>query len=235
MAMKKAADLSAEDLCTSKEPVLLLKWVTSSRNSSDESVDKVTDLFKDADPSLLGPAIEKLLPVLGSVDMSDKDTGRFATLLSKRITWLNTEIESLDKPFSWVMPHAAFSDNVEVQAFLRGPEVPMKMSRRVRKFKGFHDANNYAAKWTKEKQVKASFKMEARSIDADAVVTITKTRKWFAECQQTLQQYKEELDRLKKALQRRKRQQRQETIPSAVSEITGRGYSTTASSITVNW
>ncbi|EEY53518.1 uncharacterized protein PITG_07183 [Phytophthora infestans T30-4] len=58
-----------------------------------------------------------------------------------------------------------------------------------------------AAKWTREDQVNASFEMEASSMNADAVVTITKTRKWFEERQRRFLTYKVEPNRLRRRYQ----------------------------------
>ncbi|ETI42026.1 hypothetical protein F442_12716 [Phytophthora nicotianae P10297] len=66
----------------------------------------------------------------------------------------------------------------------------------VCKFKSFKDARNYATKWTRAEKTGASFEMEASSINGNAVVTITKTKNYFMECQHKLQEYKSELDHL---------------------------------------
>lgn len=109
---------------------------------------------------------------------------------------MKRQVEVLREPFSWWMPDAEFADNATIKAFLRGPDVSMKPTKGKGKFKGFQEARNYAAKWMREKQVNASFEKEARSTDGNVAVTITKTRKWFVECQQKLQQYKTELKSL---------------------------------------
>ncbi|KAE9333263.1 hypothetical protein PR003_g14106 [Phytophthora rubi] len=197
LVAKKSAELTTEDLCSCKVVGLLLKWVV--HNSTNSTVDKVTNTFKQLDPSLLRPALlENALECFNGGDANDDKVGLLPLLVSKRIGWLKNQIEMFDKPFSWQMPDAQFSDNAKVEEFLRSPAATMTMTKTkgVRKFKGFQDANNYAAKWTHEAQVNASFKMEASAIYADAVVTITKTPKWFAEGQHTLGQYKAELDRL---------------------------------------
>ncbi|KAG3088629.1 hypothetical protein PI124_g14332 [Phytophthora idaei] len=95
------------------------------------------------------------------------------------------------------MPDTEFPDNAKVQQFLRGPDFMMRMAKDIHKFKGFKDARNHAARWTRENQSNASFEMEASSTNGNAVVTITKTRKWFTECQQNLQRYKKEPSQLK--------------------------------------
>ncbi|EGZ25586.1 hypothetical protein PHYSODRAFT_257845 [Phytophthora sojae] len=141
--------------------------------------------------------LEKSLECFGGVDTDDEKGGLLALLVSKRIEWLKNQIEKLDKPFSWQMPDAKFPDNAKVEEFLQGLAETMTMAKGVRKFKGFQDASNYAAKWTRGPQVGASFKMEASSTDANAVVAITKTRKWFTECQHKLRQYKVELTQLR--------------------------------------
>ncbi|EGZ25589.1 hypothetical protein PHYSODRAFT_326582 [Phytophthora sojae] len=160
-----------------------------------------------AEDSLLKLAMEKAedknsdpmksLECFGGVDTDDEKGGLLALLVSKRIEWLKNQIEKLDKPFSWQMPDAKFPDNAKVEEFLQGLAETMTMAKGVRKFKGFQDASNYAAKWTRGPQVGASLKMEASSTDANAVVAITKTRKWFTECQHKLRQYKVELTQLR--------------------------------------
>lgn len=117
-------------------------------------------------------------------------------LVSKRIEWLKNQIAELDKSFSWQMPNAQFPDNAKVEEFLRGPATTFTITKGVHRFKGFQDASNCAAKWTREAQTHASFKMKASAVYADAVVTITKTRKWFDECQRTFEKYKVELAQL---------------------------------------
>ncbi|KAE9313001.1 hypothetical protein PF001_g8944 [Phytophthora fragariae] len=195
LVAKKSAELTTEDLCSCKVVGLLLKWVV--HNSTNSTVDKVTNTFKQLNPSLLRPALlENALECFNGGDANDDKVGLLPLLVSKRIGWLKNQIEMFDKPFSWQMPDAQFSDNAKVEEFLRSPAATMTMTKGVRKFKGFQDANNYAAKWTHEAQVNASFEMEASATNADAVVVITKTRKWFDECEHTLAQYKAELDRL---------------------------------------
>ncbi|KAE9022664.1 hypothetical protein PR003_g11187 [Phytophthora rubi] len=195
LVAKKSAELTSEELCSCKVVGLLLKWVV--HNSTDSAVDKVTNTFKQLDPSLLRPSLlEKALECFNGGDANDDKVGLLPLLVSKRIEWLKNQIEMFDKPFSWQMPDAQFPDNAKVEEFLHSPAATMTMTKGVRKFKGFQDASNYAAKWMREAQVNASFEMEASAIYADAVVTITKTPKWFAEGQHTLGQYKVELAQL---------------------------------------
>ncbi|KAF4031885.1 hypothetical protein GN244_ATG16289 [Phytophthora infestans] len=95
------------------------------------------------------------------------------------------------------MPDATFPENTEVQTFLRGAGMAMKVKKGLRKLKSFQDVTNCAAKWTRESQVNASFETVPSCTNADVVVTITKTRKWFDERQRKLELYKEELKQLK--------------------------------------
>ncbi|KAG2774981.1 hypothetical protein PC129_g1585 [Phytophthora cactorum] len=191
MAVEDAEALNREELCSSKAVGLLLKWTI--RCSDKVVINKVANMFNEIDPSLLGPVIAKSLPLWGDIEK----VGELAAIVTKRTQWLTDQIELLDKPFSWEMPDAKFPDNPKVQEFLRGPDTTMKVTKAVQKFKSFQDANKYAAKWTREGQVNASFKMEASSTNANAVMTLTKTRTWFVECQRKLQAYTKELNQLK--------------------------------------
>ncbi|KAG6975116.1 hypothetical protein JG688_00002729 [Phytophthora aleatoria] len=191
MAVEDAEALNREELCSSKAVGLLLKWTI--RSSDKVVINMVANMFNEIDPSLLGPVIAKSLPLWGDIEK----VGELAAIVTKRTQWLTDQIELLDKPFSWEMPDAKFPDNPKVQEFLRGPDTTMKVTKAVQKFKSFQDANKYAAKWTREGQVNASFKMEASSTNANAVVTLTKTRTWFVECQRKLQAYTKELNQLK--------------------------------------
>ncbi|GMF47476.1 unnamed protein product [Phytophthora fragariaefolia] len=184
------------------EMVLLILDGLDSGTAQDalfNATDEVTAELNRLDPSRLGPPImEKSLEHFTGIDANDAKIGLLKLLASKRTEWLRNEIDRLDKTFSWEMPDAQFSDNAKVEEFLRGPDETMRMKKGVYKFKGFQDANNHAAKWTREMQISAAFEIEASSTNADAVVTITKMRKWFVECQQKLERYKEELSKLLK-------------------------------------
>ncbi|KAF1788047.1 hypothetical protein GQ600_26035 [Phytophthora cactorum] len=159
--LEDAEALNREELCSSKAVGLLLKWTI--RCSDKVVINKVANMFNEIDPSLLGPVIAKSLPLW--------KVGELAAIVTKRTQWLTDQIELLDKPFSWEMPDAKFPDNPKVQEFLRGPDTTMKVTKAVQKFKSFQDANKYAAKWTREGQVNASFKMEASSTNANAAYT----------------------------------------------------------------
>ncbi|KAE9269222.1 hypothetical protein PF008_g30916 [Phytophthora fragariae] len=197
MAMEKSSKLTTEELCSSKIVGLTLKWVV--RSNSNPTVDKVADLFGQLDPSLLSPALlENSLEGFDDVVVNYQKADLLTLLVSKRIDWLKNQIDGLDKPFSWQMLDAQFPDNAQVEEFLRGPATTMTMAKGVHKFKEFQDASNCAAKWMREAQINASFKMKANAINANASVTITKTRKWHAESQQKLKGYKVELAQLLK-------------------------------------
>ncbi|ETN18788.1 hypothetical protein PPTG_04273 [Phytophthora nicotianae INRA-310] len=191
MIFQMAEALDKEDIRLFRDVGLLLKWI--SRSSEKTVIDKVSTILNQIDPSRLGSVIEKSLPFWADIEKVEE----LAAIATKRMQWLTDQIESMDKPFSWEMPHASFPDNNKVEIFLRGPDATMKVTKKVQKFKSFQDANNYAAKWIREEQVNASFETEASSTNADAVVTITKTRKYFNECQHKLQAYKTELNQLK--------------------------------------
>ncbi|KAF4031489.1 putative Fe2OG dioxygenase domain-containing protein [Phytophthora infestans] len=189
--LQKAVCLVRQDkLFSSKAAWIFVKWAIRGGRV-------YVAMFSEIDPSLLGPVVEQSLPFLGSISTtSNGSLVDLVAILPKRIQWLTGQIELLDKPFSWKMPDAKFAENPKVEAFLRGPDFIMKVTKGMQKFKSFQDANNYAAKWTREDQVNASFETEASSMNADAVVTITKTRKWFEERQRRLLAYKAELNRL---------------------------------------
>ncbi|GMF32213.1 unnamed protein product [Phytophthora fragariaefolia] len=170
----RAAKSPAKILTSSEVAGLLVKWVVC--NSTNSATGKMIDELKQLDSSQLGPPIlEKSLEHFNGVEANDDKFGLLKLLVSKRTEWLKSQIDRLDKPFSWEMPDAQFSDNAKVEEFLRGPAETMIMTKAVEKLKNkdFQDASNYAAKWTREIQVGASFKMVASSANADAVVTIT--------------------------------------------------------------
>ncbi|OWZ23086.1 hypothetical protein PHMEG_0002077 [Phytophthora megakarya] len=152
----------------------LTKWVMRKNdNPSDE-------ILKQADPSELGPAIEKALQYLpvGDITANGENSivGAFDAIVTRRIEWLKEKIDEFDKPFSLVMVDSHFSDIEQVQYFLRGPEPTIQITKRVFIFQNFQDASSYTAKM---KQRNASFKMEAITLNADSVVTVKKSRKWF--------------------------------------------------------
>ncbi|KAF4031851.1 hypothetical protein GN244_ATG16254 [Phytophthora infestans] len=87
-------------------------------------------MFSEIDPSLLGPVVEQSLPFLGSISKtSNGSLVDLVAILPKRIQWLTGQIELLDKPFSWKMPDAKFAENLTVDAFLRGPDFIMKVTK----------------------------------------------------------------------------------------------------------
>lgn len=98
-------------------------------------------------------------------------------------------------PFTCEMLDAEFSNNAQVQQFLRGPDTSMT-TKGVLSFEKLREARNYAAEWTRKKQVEASFVMEASEEDGVPFVTITKTKAWLSARQKMSLQYKAELKTL---------------------------------------
>ncbi|KAE9031381.1 hypothetical protein PF011_g126 [Phytophthora fragariae] len=181
LAAEKAACFPKDGLCLDGPVELLLEHAI---RCEDKTIfDSVVNVFKEVDASLLEYVATTISQSIRDMDPTNERYPVLASIVSKRIEWLKSQIEVLDKPFTWEMSDAEFSDNVKVQAFLRGPAVSMKMTKSVHKFKGFQDARNCAADWMRNNQRNASFEMQASSTSGNAIVTITKTRKWYTGCQ----------------------------------------------------
>ncbi|POM72816.1 Hypothetical protein PHPALM_10414 [Phytophthora palmivora] len=193
MATEKAVEMADKDLFTSNSIGLLWKWVI---HCGDKSVfDSVTDKFTKAEPSLLGPSIQYLSQYLCANGEDNDKIAMLGLSVCKRVKWLKDEIDVLNKPFTWEMSEAEFPDNgaiPAIQAFLRGPEVSMT-TEKVKNFKGYQEAQNYAARIMRFEQDHCSFEMEGTTINAKTFVTITKTRKWFLAQQKQLVQHQTEL------------------------------------------
>ncbi|EGZ25990.1 hypothetical protein PHYSODRAFT_326937 [Phytophthora sojae] len=190
IAVEKVSRLRKEDLCSSKALPLLWKWVIQCGDQT--MLDTVASKFKQTPPSLLQPVIESFSQHLGTLPASDDRFVALSAIANKRIEWLNIQLQALGKPFSWEMPDASFPDNARIQAFLRGPESSMDTNG-VRHFNGVGHARNYAETWMREKQVNASFTLEAEGRGGSAYVVITKTRAWLSEHQKELLKHKTEL------------------------------------------
>ncbi|GMF30732.1 unnamed protein product [Phytophthora fragariaefolia] len=88
---------------------------------------------------------------------------KFATLaaiVEKRTAWLELQIQQLQNPFTWEMPEAEFSENDQVEAFLRGTVASMN-TKKTCSFDNLQGAHNYAAKWARTEQPVASYVMVA--------------------------------------------------------------------------
>ncbi|OWZ04633.1 hypothetical protein PHMEG_00023431, partial [Phytophthora megakarya] len=193
VAAERAAKITEVVLCSSD--VVGILWKLALHCGDKEIFDLVINMFKKADPSVTGPAIETLAEYIKEVDSSSGEFAALASVAANRTAWLKKEIQTLDVPFSWEMPDAQFPDNVQVQEFLRSSEESMS-TKGIVNFETLQEARNYAAKWMREEQVKASFLMEASEEEDVTFVTITKTKGWFSECQKLLLKYKTELDTL---------------------------------------
>ncbi|EGZ26005.1 hypothetical protein PHYSODRAFT_326952 [Phytophthora sojae] len=196
IAVEKAAQCDHENFCLGG-PVELL-WENAIRCQDQSLFESVVNLFKPTDPGFLEYITTAISQCIRTMDPTSDRYPVLASMVSKRVEWLKSQVEALDKPFSWEMSDAEFKDNAKVQAFLRGPDVSMKMTKSVHKFKGLQDAQNCAANWVRNSQKNASFEMEASSTKGKVIVTITKARTWYTECQQKLKSNKAELSRLLK-------------------------------------
>jgi hypothetical protein len=191
LVVEKALALDTEELLSSR--IMNLLWQVVVRFGDKNVFEKVASRCTQIEPSRLGPIVLAFEQCEGDLALTQAGLAVLQLVVSKRGEWLNDRIHALDQPFSWRMPDAEFPDAATVQTFLRGGNATMLLKQSAKKFKGLQSARNYAAKWTRASQINASFEMEASSTDGNAIVTVTKTRKWFLESQHKLQQYKEEL------------------------------------------
>lgn len=192
-AVEKAATLLDEDVCSFEAMGLLWKLAFQCRDVT--FFGNVVNIFQKMKPSLLKPAVEAFSQHLGDLDASDDKFLALASITEKRIEWLNTQLQSMGKPFSWKMPDALFPDNDKIQAFLRDP-CESTDTIGVLQFNRLDYARNYAFKWGYDKQVNASFTLKTAGRGRDAYVTISKTREWFTKHQHNLVEYKAEIDLL---------------------------------------
>ncbi|OWZ02866.1 hypothetical protein PHMEG_00025503 [Phytophthora megakarya] len=192
-AVTKALNLPEEKLCASSTLGLLWKWAI---RCSDRAIfDSVAGKFIQTKPSLLQPVIDAFSQHIGTIDLIDDKFAVLTSIAGRRIEWLKNQLGVQGQSFSWEMPDAYFPDNAHVEAFLRGPNESMDTVG-IRHFNGIKHARNYAAKWMRNKQINASFTLEADGHGQNAYVVITKTRSWFSQHQKTLVEYREELNRL---------------------------------------
>ncbi|ETI35924.1 hypothetical protein F441_17757 [Phytophthora nicotianae CJ01A1] len=196
LAVQEAAKFAHDELCC--DEMVEIIWKHAIHCEINTVFTDVVNMFKETDARLLRRTVKTIVQSFDEIDEGNERYSLLTSLVVKRVGWLKKQIEAYDRPFSWEMPDAEFADNSTVQQFLRGPDVTMRMTRDIYKFKGFKDARNHAAEWTRKNQVNASFEMEASSTNGNAVVAITKTRKWFTKGQQNLERYKKELSQLKK-------------------------------------
>ncbi|GMF14088.1 unnamed protein product [Phytophthora lilii] len=116
LAVQKATQFSGNELCSFKCAELL--WVWALRPDDKGMFDALVNKIIEADASALRPAIETFTKYLEGVDTSGDKFSALVSIVSKRMAWLNENIQSLDKPFAWSMPDAQFPDNAHVQEFL---------------------------------------------------------------------------------------------------------------------
>ncbi|KAE9278564.1 hypothetical protein PF008_g28587 [Phytophthora fragariae] len=192
--MEKAVQLSdGMASCSTKTAEILWKWVLGS--DEPDALTTFAEKVTKSQPSSLDVATRVFVQCLDQIDTKGTKFAALAAIVEKRITWLKAQIQQLDKPFSWEMPDAEFSDNAQVQTFLRGTAQSM-VTKDVHRFKKLQDAHNFVAKWMRAEQKSASYVMAASEEDGTAVVTITKTRAWFSARQKELLQYTTELEML---------------------------------------
>ncbi|KAG6945614.1 hypothetical protein JG688_00016467 [Phytophthora aleatoria] len=171
-------------------------WKHVIQSSAKEPFDVMINHIMLKDPSELGQTIEVFSQYAADLGETSEKFMVLASIAAKRAKWLKREIRVLDKPFSWEMPDANFPDNKSIEDFLRGSGISMNTEGLT--FCGLPDARKYAATCVREKQDDASFTMKPAGKGKKAFVTITKTRKWFNNCQKELVQHRAELDELQK-------------------------------------
>ncbi|KAE8990543.1 hypothetical protein PR002_g21123 [Phytophthora rubi] len=195
LALENAVKLSDTVIIAPVHGRMLWTWVI--RSDDSRAFDMLANKVKNMDPRSMGPPTEAFTQCLTDIDPLGDKFAALKAIADKRRAWLESQIQQLDKPFSWEMPGAEFPDNAKVEAFLRGPDTSMT-TKEVCSFKKLRDAQNYAAKWMRASQGEASYVMEATEENGAAFVTITKTKGWASSREKLLQQYKAELNILAK-------------------------------------
>ncbi|KAE9274181.1 hypothetical protein PF008_g29663, partial [Phytophthora fragariae] len=177
-------------------------WSQALSHSNDSIIYTLSRKFQQKSPRLLDRAIKLFLRYLEGDDISDDKKALFVVIISGRIEWLKKQIRVLEKPFSWAMSVAEFPESDQIEMFLRGPEATLNTTGIV-SFKDVRAASSFAAKYIgfieRERQINASFDMEASGSKSDAFVKITKTRVWYDKNQENLPLFKRELDDLMNA------------------------------------
>jgi hypothetical protein len=167
-------------------------WENVVRPADQQVFDWVTASLRKRIPRELGPFVA----VFSRDDGDTQDEHRSAILAPKRMRWLKTEIERLekvDKTFSWKMPYAE-DCNGEIEAFFQGPEQSMT-TEGMETFSDLGSVKNFVTNHKHESPSGASFTMEVVKAE-EPFVRITKTREWFDDSQAKLGQYAAELARL---------------------------------------
>ncbi|KAI9998957.1 hypothetical protein PInf_003621 [Phytophthora infestans] len=188
-AVKKAINTPPEQVVDMRCWSLLLK---QNIEYGDVAIlTRLVDHLKTTKPSNLDAAIKAVSVHAAALNPDDEKFQLFASMIEPRLEWLNQQLDMLDKPFSWEMPEAFFSDCARVQAFLRGSEVAMT-TRGVVYFRNLR----HAQRWTRHSQDNASFEMTAEGNGRDAFVTITKTRRLYEQQYARVTKLKEERQQL---------------------------------------
>ncbi|KAJ8542678.1 hypothetical protein ON010_g12132 [Phytophthora cinnamomi] len=182
------------DLNTSKVTGILWKHAISSTDCGP--FEALINHFLQKDPSVMGPMIEVFSQYVDDLDEVDGKFTGLASIATRRAKWLKSEIRRLDKPFSWEMVDARFPGNPKIEAFLRGPDTSMKIVR-AKPFTGLPEARKYAADCVRGMQDGASFTMKPAGKGKQAYVTISKTKKWYNDCQKKVREYQAERTKLK--------------------------------------
>ncbi|EGZ25971.1 hypothetical protein PHYSODRAFT_480540 [Phytophthora sojae] len=161
--------------------------------ASDNSIfETLANHFMQKDPKDLGPMLEACSQYVGDLDEESDRFSTLAAIAAKRIEWLKSEIQRLDRAFSWEMPDAVFPENPKIEAFLRGTDTSVNTVG-LKAFNSLPEARKYAADCV---QNGASFTMKPAGKGKKAFVTITKTRKWYNDCQKSVREYQTEVENL---------------------------------------
>ncbi|CAI5713219.1 unnamed protein product [Peronospora farinosa] len=167
-----------------------------------QSFDMVISKLDKMEPSELGPFGNVLVQHGSDFDPTSEQFALLSKIAAKRVEWLKGEIHKLDKlskTFSWEMPYAGFSERKEITEFLRGPQQSMtlKGERSDQNFMNLRTAKELATTCNDERIRESSYVAKASvSEHEDAVVIITKTRKWYEDSQANLVRYAEEMANL---------------------------------------
>ncbi|KAE9179052.1 hypothetical protein PF005_g23834 [Phytophthora fragariae] len=186
------------DLASSK--VIGILWKHAIGSSDNGAFKTLTEHFMQKDPKELGPMIKVCSQYVGGLDETSEKFTALASTAESRIQWLEGEIGRLDTSFSWEMPDAKFRGNRKIQEFLRGPAASMNTAG-LKSFPSLSEARKYAAYCVRKKQNGASFTMKPTVEGKETCVVISKTKKWYNDCQKKVREYQTEMENLKKLYQ----------------------------------
>ncbi|OWZ15056.1 hypothetical protein PHMEG_00011364 [Phytophthora megakarya] len=148
-------------------------WKNVVHPGDRQSFDQVTSKFQKKQAENPKPYVEVISRHISDYDGSEGQFSVLKAIAFKRMEWLKTEIERLDKVeknFSWKMPYAQYKGPA-VENLLRAQTSPQSIG-----------------------STNLRFRRTLQGVE-EPIVTITKTKKWFEDLQIKLPQFKAELAR----------------------------------------